>query len=650
MSAFEGFLITGLVTGCVYALIAMGLVVTYTTTGIFNFSHGAIAMFSAFTFWQFWQNWQINVYLSLVIVLLVLAPLFGVLIEFGLMRPLRGAPVDLTLVITLGLLLALVGLANSFWPPTHSQVLPAFDNGNGFRIGQTLVSWHELITVASLVAVAALLRLLFTQTRLGIAMRAVVDNPDLLAMAGGRPVRVQQMSWILSCTLAALAGILFAPIQSPTLSILNLTLLVVDGYAAAIIGRLRNLPAAVGGAILIAVGQSMFLGYAPTSNFLTQIQQIIPMIVLFVVLIILPQDRLRTASFTTAVAPRVASLRSSVSVGVLVVIGAFIVSLFLGSANLKWGAIGFATGLELLSLVLLTGYGGMVSLCTLSFVGLGAVAMSHAGGSGGSLLGIPAAIGLAAAVGALVALPTLRLRGLYLALATFSFATIMDLAVYGHILGTGGSLNVARVHIPGIPTKSDQAFFVLCAVVFVIVAIGVLALRRSSFGRRLVATNDSPAACATLGVNVNVTKLITFTIAAGIAGLAGALIGAVPGQVSANDFAALGSLVVLLLARVGGINTATGALLGAATYTGFQIAQPHLPEHIRQLQYLFTGLAAISVGRDPNGIGGRLAALVERLRPPNLEAQPVIAPAAADSGTVGAVFFTEEEELAGAAR
>jgi branched-chain amino acid transport system permease protein len=226
----------------------------------------------------------------------------------------------------------------------------------------------------------------------------------------------------------------------------------------------------------------------------------------------------------------------------------------------------------------------------------------------------------------------------------------MDLAVYGHILGTGGSLNVARVHIPGIPTKSDQAFFVLCAVVFVIVAIGVLALRRSSFGRRLVATNDSPAACATLGVNVNVTKLITFTIAAGIAGLAGALIGAVPGQVSANDFAALGSLVVLLLARVGGINTATGALLGAATYTGFQIAQPHLPEHIRQLQYLFTGLAAISVGRDPNGIGGRLAALVERLRPPNLEAQPVIAPAAADSGTVGAVFFTEEEELAGAAR
>ena len=74
------------------ALIAMGLVVTYTTTGIFNFSHGAIAMFSAFTFWTFWQKWHVNVILSLIIVLLILAPLFGMFIELALMRPLRGAP------------------------------------------------------------------------------------------------------------------------------------------------------------------------------------------------------------------------------------------------------------------------------------------------------------------------------------------------------------------------------------------------------------------------------------------------------------------------------------------------------------------------------------------------------------------------------
>jgi branched-chain amino acid transport system permease protein len=648
MTAFEGFLITGLVTGCIYALIAMGLVVTYTTTGIFNFSHGAIAMFSAYTFWQLWQNWHLNVILSMFLVLVVLAPLFGLLIEMVLMRPLRGAPVDLAVVVTLGLLLALVGIANSVWSPSTSRVLPQLDSGNGFRVGQVLVSYHELITVLALVIAALGLRVLFTRSRLGIAMRAVVDNPELLAMAGGRPVRVQQLSWMLSTSLAALGGMLLAPIQE--LNILNLTLLVVDGYAAAIIGRLRNLPAAVGGAIVIAVGQSMALGYLPSSGFLTRVQAIIPMIVLFIVLILLPQDRLRTASFATAIAPRVASLKSSLGVGAAVVVGAFIVSTQLGSANLKWGADGFATALELLSLVLLTGYGGMVSLCTLSFVGLGAFAMSHVGGTGGNPLGLLAAIGLAGGVGALVALPTLRLRGLYLALATFSFATVMDLAVFTQILGTGGNIAVARIHIPGIPTRSDQAFFMVCCVAFVLCAIGVLALRRGSFGRRLVATNDSPAACVTLGVNVNVTKLITFTTAAGLAGLAGALFGAVPGQVDANDFAALGSLVVLLLARVGGINTATGALLGAATFTGFQVAQPHLAahdltRHIAQLQYTLTGLAAISVGRDPNGFGGRIVRLIERFNPANSDGA---APATkrVDKGTVGAVFFAEDEELA----
>jgi branched-chain amino acid transport system permease protein len=646
MTAFEGFLITGLVIGSIYALIAMGLVVTYQTTGIFNFSHGAIAMAAAFSYWQLWQGWHLNVILSFLLVLLVIAPLFGLLVEYVLMRPIRGASVDLSIVVTLGLLLFLVGIANMKWSPTVTRVLPQLDEGKGFRVGLVLVTYHELITVLALIAVAIVLRGLFTRARIGIAMRAVVDNPDLLAMAGGRPVRVQQLSWMLSCSLAALGGMLLAPIEQ--LNILNLTLLVVDGYAAAIIGRLRNLPVAVAGAIVIAVGQQMALGYLPTSGFLTRIQNILPMIVLFIVLILLPQDRLRSASFSTEVAPRVASLRSSLSVGATVIVAAAVISTFLSGPNLKTASNGFITGIMLLSLVLLTGYGGMVSLCVLSFVGLGSYAMSHAGGTSGSLLGVLAAVGLSAGVGALVALPTLRLRGLYLALATFSFATVMDLAVFTQILGTGGNLNVARVHIPGIPTKSDQAFFMVCAVTFVLVAVGVLALRRSSFGRRLVATNDSPAACATLGVSVNRTKLITFTIAAGLAGLAGSLFGAVPGQVSANDFMALGSLVILLLARVGGINTATGALLGATTLTAFQVAQPHLPIWAGQLQYTLTGLAAISVGRSPNGFGGRIAKLIQRLHPAADEL-----PAALDSGSpnnVGSVFFAEEQELAHAGR
>jgi branched-chain amino acid transport system permease protein len=635
VSLFFSYLVVGVVTGSLYALISTGLVVTYTTTGIFNFGYGAVAMAAAFTFWQFWQGWGVNVVLSVVIVLFVVAPIFGLIVERLLMRPLEGASVDVPIVVTLGLLLALVGIANIEWNPTIGRHLPLFFHGAGFQLAGYDVTYEQVMAMGALVAVAIGLRLLFRQTRIGIALRAVVDNSDLLAMAGGRPVRVKQLAWAMSCSLAAVAGILLAGLQQ--LNVLNLTLLVVDGYAAAIIGRLRSLPLAIAGALGIAVGQSLLFGYLPSSGFTSRIQDIVPIIVLFVVLIVLPQDRLRTASFTGLVPPRVASLSSSLGVGALVIAAAVLVSGTLSSTNLRTGAQGFALAIVLLSIVLLTGYGGMVSLCQMSFVGLGAYAMGHVA-SGGSWLGIIAAIALSTAVGALVALPTLRLRGLYLALATFAFASIMDSAFFQESLGTGGSVMIGRVKIPGIQTQSDRAFFIVCAVAFVLCSIGVLALRRGPFGRKLVAANDSPAACATLGVNINSTKLIAFATSAALAGFAGVLYGGSTGSVNSNDFVSLLSLTVLLLARVGGINTATGALLGASSLTFFTVVAPH-SNLLAQSQYVLTGLAAVSVGRDPNGIAGRLTGILELFRGARKTAAPV---STTTAGTPAAAFIAEE--------
>jgi branched-chain amino acid transport system permease protein len=640
MDIFLSYTVVGMVAGCVYALIATGLVVTYNTTGIFNFAHGAIAMIGAYSFWQLWQGWGWPAPLALVVVLFVLAPAFGLVIERLLMRPLRGAPVDLTLVVTLGLLLFLVGLAQVIWKPVVVRNLPSFFNGEGFRLGYVQVTYHEIVAVAATVGIAVGLRLLFNRTRTGIAMRAVVDNADLLAMAGGRPVRIQQLSWILSSSIAALAGILLAPIAR--LDILLLTLLVVDGYAAAIIGRLRNLPLAVAGAMAIGLGQYYVSGYAE-ADWVKRIQYVIPMIVLFVVLILLPQDRLKTASFTGTVAPRVAGLKSSVVWAVILVAGTALVSTGLSGPNLRTAATGFALALVLLSLLLLTGYGGMVSICQLTFVGLGAVAMGKVGGDSGSLLGVLAAIGLAGAVGFVLALPTLKMRGLYLALATFAFAAVFDQALFTQIFGTGGNQPVARPNIPGIPTESDQAFLILCSVVFAAMAIAVLAFRRSSLGRRLVAVNDSPAACATLGVNVNWTKLVVFTVSAAMCGLAGVLYGGVTQQVDASLFVALLSLVALLLARIGGINTATGVLLGAFTFALFPVFLPHLPSWMNN-QFLLTGIAAVSVGRDPNGIGGRIAQGGEALRKVmGWDRKPLSVPTGSVEGTAAAVFLHEEE-------
>ncbi len=297
-----------------------------------------------------------------------------------------------------------------------------------------------------------------------------------------------------------------------------------------------------------------------------------------------------------------------------------------------------------MSLVLLTGYSGQVSLCQLTFVGLGAYAMGTFGG--GSLVGILAAVVLASVFGLLVALPTLKLRGLYLALATFAFASAMDSIFFQKRLGSGGSLEVPRLRLPGIPTESDQAFFVLTAVVFAAAGVGVLAIRRGRYGRQLTALNDSPAACATLGLNINISKLVVFTAAAGLAGLSGALFAGLRGSVSPNDFTALGSLLLLLSLRIGGVNTITGALIGGyfvATSPQLQDRFPQIPA----INFLVTGLVVIVVGRYPNGIGGFLSDVGARLRARTQAPEPPAGPA---PQSVPVAPARKEKSLAGAAQ
>lgn len=610
MTTFLALTTLGIVVGCIYALTATGLVVTYNTSGIFNFAHGAIGMVAAFSYWQLTVAWGWPAPLALVAILLVGAPLFGALVERLLIRPLKGAAVDLSIVITLGLLLFLIGLANIAWKPTQSRVLPQFfASREPVQIGALSVSWNQILIVLVALAVAGALRLLFQKTRVGIAMRGVVDDPDLAAMTGVSPARIQQLSWALGATLASVAGIMLAPLVN--LNILTLTLLVINGYAAALFGRLKSLPRTAVGALLLGLAINYGIGYIPSGGFLSKVQPAIPMIFLFGILIFSPAARLRTAKLAASYVPTVPGPRESAVVAAGFVGVALVLSRTLSSANLVIGSRAMILAITLLSLVLLTGYSGLTSLCHLTFVGLGAYAMGTWGG--GSLLGVVAAVLLSAVAGAAVALPTLRLRGLYLALATFAFATAMDTVFFNNQLGEGGNLDVKRLHLPGISTESDGSFFLLSAVLFAVCGLGVLAVRRGRFGRQLTALNDSPAACATLGVNTNVTKLVVFSASAGLAGLSGALFGGLYGSISPNDFAALGSLTLLLALRIGGVNTVTGALFGAVTVALFPTLQNHFPQ-VPALAFLLTGLAAISIGRDPDGFGGQVSRIGERLR------------------------------------
>ena len=608
MSQFLSLTVAGVATyGCVYALTAMGLVVTYATSGIFNFAQGAIGMIGAFLYWQFSQSSGWPTWLSFLLVVLVVAPLLGAGIERLIVRRLETAALEARLTVTIALLLLGIAIATVVWDPRVSRRVPPFFNGKQVSIGGVVLTWHQLIIVGLSALAAIALRLFFYRTRAGIATRAVVDDRELAALTGATPARYAQLGWAMGCSLAAVAGILIAPLVN--LDITNLTLLVINGYAAAMVGRLRSLPLTFVGAIALGLTQSYAVGYLPVGDIWTYIEQVIPMLFLLVVILVLPQTRASLARRVKVRAPRVVGLRESVFTGAIFLVVAVVVSVTLSPTNLSYADRGVALAIIMLSIVMLTGYGGQVSLCQLTFAGLGAFAMSKVGGSGGSLLGILAAVGLAAAVGTLVALPALRLRGLYLALATLAFAYGMDNAFFNNIrtFGVSLSLPVSRPHVPGVSFRSNGSYLVLLSVVFAVLAIGLLAVRRSRFGRRLLAVNDSPSACLTLGIGMTRTKLAVFTLSAAVAGLGGALYGGAQGAVAPNDFSFLVSLTLLLLAVAWGVRTIGGMLVAGVLFALGPLLQQHLNQP-RDVVLLLVGLAAIGVSQNPEGtFGGNTA-------------------------------------------
>jgi branched-chain amino acid transport system permease protein len=608
--------VVGLVVGCVYALAATGLVVTYSTSGIFNFAHGAVAAVAAFGYWDLAVAHGWPHYLAALVVVLVLAPLAGALIERVVMRPLGSAPLEAQLAVTVGLLLLLVGIANAAWNPADAHVVPFFFGTSHVSVAGVTIRGHDVLTMGVAVVVAVALRLFLVNTQTGIAMRAVVDNRELTALTGARPYRYGQLGWMLGFSLAAVAGILIAPTLVPEFTVTNVTLLVINGYVAAVIGRLRNLPFTFLGGLLLGLAENYAKGYLPSDSTFATYTPAVSMIILLGALLALPQARLRVGRVEAAQQPpRVAGLRTSLVAGAVVIAIAVVASQTLSTTNLTTAGHGVAYALIGLSVLLLTGYGGAVMLCPLTFAGIGAYATLHVG-HGGSWLGILAAVALAAGAGAVLTLPALRLRGLYLALLTLAFAYALDAVLFPRTdtFLSQTIITADRVPIPGVPLSPDTAngdkyMLVVEVVAFVVIGVGLLALRRSRFGRRLVAMSDSPAAFATLGLRIPWNKLAVFSASAALAGFGGAVYVQQQGNVSAPDFNLLGSLALLLLIVIFGVRSVTGVLVAGVLLAVGQIAPSHLPAAFRDVVDMAVGLGAIGIARNPNGLFGHAAHL-----------------------------------------
>ena len=641
MQQFLQYTILGLVLGAVYAIAASGLVLTYTTSGIFNFAQGAIAMMAAFGYWQLRYAWGWPAPLALLAVLGVAAPLVGVGLYRVVMRGLRNTAEVTRIIVPISVMLGLLALSTWIWNPTpHTPRLTRkfFGPNSTVSIAGVNVTWHELIAVGLAVLIALSLRLLLFRTRTGVAMRGVVDDPDLMRLTGGRPERLATASWALGAFLAALAGILITPIQGGAMSADALTLLVIDAFAAAMFGRLRSLPRTFVGAIVLGLASNYVIAYFPSERWTWtgDFQVSLPMILLFAVLLALPQDRLRGATVTPSREHfRLPSVTSAAVWAVVLVAVVFLLRGIMAPTAVNTLSFGMTFSVIALSLVLLTGYAGQINLAALSFGAIGTIVVFHLGLHGAGLAsrstiwGYILAALACAAIGALVALPAIRLRGLDLALATMAFGVFISdmvlteigprelpLVHYRFSIFPQGDLVVGRPKFGPLDLHSDGTFLIFVTMLFAVLAVALVVLRHSGYGRRLAALSDSPVGSAALGMSVIRLKLSVFMLSAAIAGVGGALMSAQLGSVNLDRFNIFLSLSLLMLTVVCGIGYVSGALFGgllaAVAFTALQSTFTKLGSDQASMEGLYHFLASftlvlpaligVSMGRNPTGV------------------------------------------------
>jgi len=634
-------LFLGLVVGSLYALTAFGLVLTYRTSGIFNFAHGAVGMFFAYTFFQltqggqvnlvvtqFDQSWRLPAPVALIVVVGVLAPALGWALDAILFRRLRRAGSVVKIVATIGVLVSLQGLAGVMWGGNTELVPRSIFPRHVFALGGLRASVEEIATVLLAFALCAGLIAFLRNSSIGVRMRAVVDRPELAELMGVDAGRVSAVAWAIGSGFAALAGILLVPFFG-SLDPLTLSLLVITAAAAAVVGRLESLPLTLVGAVGIGIAQFLVQRYAST-DLSRQLQPSIPFLILLLALM-LPM-RFREIGETarpgvgSAGRDRPGSSGGRARILPVLLLG-FALVLLPFQVSRTWQsdlATVPATALLFLSLVLLSGIAGQISLSQAAFAGFGAFVAAHLVADNGWPFLPAALIGAVSTVplGAVLASRATRLPPLFLGFATLAFAAVMDQVAFSSQSFSGG-LSGIFFSRPSL-LAGPRAYYLFTLGVFGLFALLMRNLRRGRTGLALEAMRDSPAGLASVGESTARLKFVVFCASAFMAGLAGALLAGASQVATPFSFFTVQSLLVLALAVIGGIRSWTGALAGAAL---FQLAAPFVHQpfirgnvvarvlfhgQLEALLPVFFGLAAIGLAQNPGGIVEQLRALVAR--------------------------------------
>jgi branched-subunit amino acid ABC-type transport system permease component len=561
------FVVSAVAVAMIYALAAFGLIVTFRVTGVFNLAFGYQASLAAFLYWQMTVGWGMSAPLSAAVIVFILSPLMGAAIQATLFR--RSRDMLTAIIVTLGLGIGLGGLIQVIWRTSEVRSVPSIFGTGSVDLFGTAVTINEIGVIAVTVAVGIALRLLMANSRLGLRMQAVVDNADLAAVTGIPYGRVNTFAWGLGTALASLSGILLAPLLN--LDVVILSALVVYAFAVAVFGRLRSMPLAMGGALLLSFAQTWADRNPDVFEFLSgSARDILPFVLLVVVLLLQPAGRrgLRVVGGGLQRVARERGNESPVPAMVAVVVLALL-AVVLGSFWVYVAIGGVVYAMVALSINLLTGASAQISLCQVTFMGLGAV-------TAGQLLEAELAWPLAALggmvvaglAGLVVAVCAFRLQGLFLTLLTLAFAyAVMQLVFLNReVIGPAG-VRVGRPEFGAVSFADDHAYLALVVVVLLAAMWLVAKGLQGPWGRALAILTAGDDVAEVAGLGVRGWKVRVFVLSAVLAGLAGVLFAGAQDLVSAQSFTPLASLTVLALAVVGGVTRSFGPVIA-----GFLIA------------------------------------------------------------------------------
>jgi branched-chain amino acid transport system permease protein len=669
-------LLLGLGTGSLVAAIALAVVLTFRGSGVVNFATGAVAMYAAYHYNLLRRegdvflpplpnplalvegsahavgadgvqlpDWPTTVSLGgpmafapALALTLVAAAAAGLLFHLLVFRPLRHAPALAKVVASVGLMILLQGIVTLRFGGTPQPVQPILEKDPVRLPGDITIPRDQLELAALVIILAAVLWALFRFTRFGLATRAAAENEKGATVLGLSTDFLAGTNWVLSTALASLLGVLVATVNT-SIDPITITFLIVPALGAALLGNFTSFGLATAAGLGIAMVQT-WVQYLSTKSWFPHagsgpvpgVKEAVPFVVIAVVLCLrgrsLPTratvepTRLPPAPRPTAV-PLKAVVATLAGAAGLVFLGP---TWRLAITNSLVGVV------ICLSLVVLTGFVGQISLAQMTLAGISGFTLSKLAVEHGIGFPIGPLIGALVAVGfgMVAAIPALRVRGVNLAIVTLAAAVAIESVVFKHPTWAGGTdgapvppprlfgLEFGPNDAGSLDGKLPNSWFGLaCLAVVVVLGLVVVNIRRSATGRRMLAVRANERAAAAAGIGVAHTKMLAFGLAAFVAGIGGALSGYRFGAVTPVFFGSLASLLFLAFAYLGGISSVTGAVVGGSLVAG-GVAFTALDEWFgigNEYTLLLSGLGlVVTAVVNPNGIAGALRRAGVRLQ------------------------------------